>query len=59
MITVIAILVAGYCALKWLIYQICYLAVLLWIEGKEYTLPSGSEMEACIREVTKRLFGLK
>lgn len=57
--TVFWAVVAGYCAMKWLSYRVGYMAILLWIEGKEYTPPSSSEMDACIREVVRRTFGLK
>lgn len=37
------------CASKWLAYWTSSAALLLYIQGKGYTLPSDEEMKACMK----------
>lgn len=50
-IVILLVIALVVCASKWLSYWISSAALLLYIQGKEYTLPSEEEMKACMKAV--------
>ena len=52
-------ILAGYCAVKWLVWRITYMALLFWVVDKEQEPPTKEEMTECIHQVVLRSMGLK
>ncbi len=59
MVTVILLILTAVCAIGWLCYWVSFAALTMYMIGKEYTLPSDSEIRECMKEVVLRLFKLK
>lgn len=59
MVTTTLGIVVVICAIGWLNRYVCCLALILYIFGKGYKLPSAVEMKACLKEVWKRILGVR
>lgn len=58
-LAIVFAIAAAICAIGWLCYWISCAAMLMYMIGKGYTLPTDEEQRACIREVAIRTFRLK
>ena len=43
------------CAVGWLNRWVCCTAWIMYVVGKDYTLPTDEELRACLMEVWKRI----
>lgn len=59
MTTVILTIIAAVCAVKWMIYRVSFMALTMYMLGKEYTPPADEELKACMEVVIRRSLGLK
>lgn len=50
---------AAICGIGWLSYWLCTASLVMYMIGKEYTLPTDEEWRACMIEVIKRKIKLE
>ena len=50
---------AAYCAGKWLVWRVNYMALMYWVVSEDLDPPTKGEMSACIEKVVRRSMGLK
>lgn len=51
--------VAIICAAGWLCNRMGCMALIMYIQGKDYTLPTDEELKACMTEVVRRMFRVR
>jgi len=56
---VVLSMIAGICAFGWLNRYVCCAALLLYMQKRNDTPPSGKEMEACLTEAWLRTLRIK
>lgn len=54
--TIVFAVVAMVCGVGWLCYWLSTASLIMYIIGKEYTLPTDEEWKACMDEVVRRKF---
>lgn len=59
MLTIILAVTTAICAIGWLNRWVCCAALVMYIAGKNYTLPSEEETRACCTEVWNHLLHIK
>lgn len=52
--TIVFAVAAVICGIGWLCYWVSTAALIMYMIGKEYTLPTDEELRACTAEVIRR-----
>lgn len=53
------VILAAYCAGRWLVWRVNYMALLYWVVSEDLEPPTEGEMAACVKKVVRRIMGLK